>query len=149
MPPELLDEMEALYAPPDHPVFQLVPPIFHERATELYLAIGQPELNIDTFWNVYRNLLNMLRGQRDDQLTNSLTSYEAEVDSAPTDLPLLPNMEPFRLGRPLNIGGRSDYIGGIGTSNFEDVDDEVDGREYAPLTPSDDQSGGDEGDDEW
>jgi len=40
VPPALFDEVEALYAPPDHSVFELVPHTFHERADTLYAAIG-------------------------------------------------------------------------------------------------------------
>ena len=46
---ELLDEMEALYALPDHAVFKLVPPAFHECVSQLYIMIGQPEVDVDSF----------------------------------------------------------------------------------------------------
>jgi hypothetical protein len=53
--------MEQLYAPPGHAVFTLVPPTFHERATELYLSIGEPEVTVKSFWDIYRTLLGRLR----------------------------------------------------------------------------------------
>ncbi|KAF8218486.1 hypothetical protein L208DRAFT_1350965, partial [Tricholoma matsutake] len=57
VPSELLDEVEALYAPQDHPVFELVPHTFHERADNLYAAIGQPAITVETFWDIYLDLL--------------------------------------------------------------------------------------------
>lgn len=47
--PELLDEMEALYVPPDHAVFELVLPAFHEHVSQLYVVIGQPEVMLTPF----------------------------------------------------------------------------------------------------
>jgi hypothetical protein len=55
--PELLNKVEALYAPQDHPVFELVPCAFHECATELFVAIGGPKITIHNFWDVYLDLL--------------------------------------------------------------------------------------------
>ena len=62
--------MEELYAPPDHAVFTLVPPTFHERVSELYLSIGEPEVTVGTFWEIYCNLLGRLREPMDNQLTD-------------------------------------------------------------------------------
>lgn len=47
--PELLNEMEALYVPPDHAVFELVLPAFHEHVSQLYVVIGQPEVMLTPF----------------------------------------------------------------------------------------------------
>ena len=48
--------MEASYAPPDHPVFKLVPPAFHEHVSNAYSEIGQSKVNVDTFWEIYLSL---------------------------------------------------------------------------------------------
>ena len=108
--------MEALYAPPDHAVFTLVPPAFHERVMELYLSIGEPEVTVKTFWEVYCNLLERLREPTDNQLTDVLETFQANLDNDAEDFALLPNMEPFRLGQPLDLGGMSTYIGGMSDS---------------------------------
>ena len=60
MPHELLDEIEALYAPPSDTVFELVPPAFHDHVASLYSEIGEPAVNVDSFWPVYCNLLGKL-----------------------------------------------------------------------------------------
>lgn len=113
----LFDEVEALYAPRDHPVFELVPQTFHERVDNLYSAIGQPEITQETFWNVYLELLNQLQNGQDEELTNIISSHqELESTQPDEDMPLLPEMEPFRLGQPLNVGNGV-YIGGLDASN--------------------------------
>jgi hypothetical protein len=57
VPSELVDEAEQLFAPPDHPVFQLVPPLFGKRIAHLYNTIGRPTVTSDSFWAIYRALL--------------------------------------------------------------------------------------------
>ena len=84
---ELLDEMETLYAPPDHVVFELVPPAFHEHISQLYLSIGQPEVNVDTVWDIYLSLLGKLREGHDEQLTNIMTSHQATLDQDSDEVP--------------------------------------------------------------
>jgi hypothetical protein len=145
----LLDEMEQLYAPPGHAVFTLVPPTFHERATELYLSIGEPEVTVRTFWDIYRNLLGRLREPMDDQLTEVLNTFQANLDNNAEDMALLPNMEPFRLGQPLNLGGKSTYMGGLEESSEAlPLDFNRPGAEFALFTDSesddsDNESGSD------
>ncbi|KAF8151403.1 hypothetical protein B0H34DRAFT_755565 [Crassisporium funariophilum] len=56
--PELFDEVEKEWAPPDDPVFQLVPPTFGEQASALYASIGSPSVSSLTFWAVYSDLLD-------------------------------------------------------------------------------------------
>jgi hypothetical protein len=133
--------MEQLYAPPDHPVFTLVPPTFHERATELYQSIGEPEVTVGTFWEIYRNLLGKLREPEDDQLTDVFETFQANVNNSAEDMALLPNMEPFRLGQPLDLGGRTTYVGGLEEgSRALPLDFNRPGAEFALLSDSDDGS---------
>jgi hypothetical protein len=142
--------MEQLYAPPDHVVFTLVPPTFHERATELYLSIGEPAVTVGTFWDIYRNLLGKLREPIDDQLTEVLDTFQANIDNNAEDMALLPNMEPFRLGQPLDLGGKSTYVGGLEESSEAlPLDFNRPGAEYALFTDSDDSddSGNESGSD--
>ena len=105
IPPALLNEMEQLYAPPDHPVFTLVLPTFHECTMELYLSIGEPEVYVSTFWDIYHDLLGRLQEPADDQLTDVLHTFQANVDNSTED------MEPFCLDKLLELGGRTTYVG--------------------------------------
>ena len=133
--------MEQLYAPPDHPVFTLVPPTFHERVTELYRSIGEPEVTIKSFWDIYRRLLERLREPLDNQLTDVLKTFQVNVDSSAEDMALLPNMEPLRLGQPLDLGGRTTYVGGLEEgSRALPLDFNRPGAEFALLSDSDDGS---------
>ena len=96
--------MEASYAPPNHPVFELVPAAFHDHVSEAYSAIGEPNINMETFWEVYLHLRQQLHEPRHQSLTEVLTSYHNQDDLDSIDIPLLPNMEQFRLGQPLASG---------------------------------------------
>jgi hypothetical protein len=133
--------MEQLYAPPNHPVFTLVPPTFHERATELYLSIGEPEVTVRTFWDIYCNLLGKLREPMDDQLTEVLNTFQVNLNNN-TDsegMALLPNMEPFRLGQPLDLGGKSTYVGGLEESSADlPLNFNRPGAEFALFSDCDD-----------
>jgi hypothetical protein len=143
VPSELFDEMEALYAPPDHPVFTLVPSTFNDYVTELYSSMGQPEVTVKTFWDIYRNLLAKLREPVNDQLTNELATFQAGAEQDDDGIALLPDMEPFRLGQPLDLGGRSSYIGGLENSAPVDIDRL--GAEFAFFSDEDDSNEDDEG----
>ena len=137
--------MEQQYALPDHPVFTLVPPTFHERVMALYLSIGQPEVTVGTFWDIYRDLLERLREPVDDQLTDVLKTFQASVDNSAENMALLPNMEPFRLGKPLDLGGRSTYVGGLEESSEAlPLDFNRPGAEYVHFSETDDSSNGSE-----
>ena len=140
--------MENLYAPPDHAVFTLVPPTFHERALELYLSIGEPEVTVGTFWDIYRNLLGRLREPADDRLTEVLDTFQANIDNNAEGMALLPNMEPFRLGQLLDLGGQSTYMGGLEEdSQALPLNFNRPGAEYALFSDGDDSSNGSESDD--
>ncbi|KAJ7763607.1 hypothetical protein DFH07DRAFT_867353 [Mycena maculata] len=54
---QILDEMEARFAPPDHEVFQLVPPEFDHWANIYYDAMERPVVQHETFWDIYCQLL--------------------------------------------------------------------------------------------
>ncbi|KAJ7190600.1 hypothetical protein GGX14DRAFT_382024, partial [Mycena pura] len=57
VPPELFDEMEAIWAPPDHAVFNLTPPEFTELITEFYKQLGQPIVGAQSLWVIYAQLI--------------------------------------------------------------------------------------------
>jgi hypothetical protein len=78
--------------------------------------------------------LNQLRNGQDEELANIISSHQQSTQPDP-DMPLLPDMEPFRLGRPLNVGERVNYIGGI--SNGEPC------PEYALFTSEEEESDSD------
>ena len=78
------------------------------------MAIGQPEITHKTFWDIYLELLKQLRNRQDEELADVISSYrELESVQPDDDMALLPNMEPFRLGQPLNVGNDVTYISGL------------------------------------
>ena len=105
-----------MYAPQDHPVFKLVPHPFHDRLVHLYAEIGRPDIKAETFWGIYLDLLKRLRDGRDAVLTDILTSHQQSLSEPDNMMALLPDMEPFRLGQPLDAGRNINYIGGIDVS---------------------------------
>lgn len=136
--------MEKLYAPPDHPVFVLVPPTFHEHAMEIYQSIGEPEVTVGTFWDIYCDILERLREPVDDQLTDVLSTFQVNVNNSAEDMALLPNMQPFRLGQPLDLEGKTTYLGGLEEgSQALPLDFNRPGAEFVLLSNYDD-SGNDE-----
>ncbi|THU98732.1 hypothetical protein K435DRAFT_795477 [Dendrothele bispora CBS 962.96] len=56
VPPELFDELEAIFAPPDHEVFQLVPPAFEHWANIFYESMDRPRISEDNFWPIFVQL---------------------------------------------------------------------------------------------
>ncbi|KAG1834010.1 hypothetical protein DFJ58DRAFT_719387 [Suillus subalutaceus] len=88
VPSALFDEVEAIYAPPDHPVSDLMPPSFEQRAQYLYTSLGKPQVSSDSFWNVYQMLLaQFLAIEGEDDLTvllsQGVTEPEDENDWGP------------------------------------------------------------------
>ena len=132
--------MEALYAPPGHPVFELVPPAFHDYVSNAYSEIGKPNVNVDTFWKVYLRLLRRLRERSHEQVTEILTSYHVNAEEDPGNVALLPGMEDFRLGQPLDLGSNTCYIGGLESSAFPGGTESLVG-EYADFTDESDDDG--------
>lgn len=53
-----IDHVRNTYAPPNDPVFELVPPEFGQYASILYQSMGSPSINSDNVWNIYRELLH-------------------------------------------------------------------------------------------
>jgi hypothetical protein len=74
--------------------------------------IGQLKIMIKTFWDIYLKLLKWLCDESDEELTDILSSHQqsAQEDQG---MSLLPNVEPFHLGRPLVVGRDVNYIGGL------------------------------------
>ena len=54
------------------------------------------------------------------------------------DMPLLANMEPFRLGQPLDVGKGVNYIGGVSNGDPH--------PEYAIFTSEEEESDSDDSD---
>ncbi|KIK57129.1 hypothetical protein GYMLUDRAFT_247381 [Collybiopsis luxurians FD-317 M1] len=69
---------EQLFAPPDHPVFQLVPPAFNHWISQYYNQLRCPEIICDNVWSVYEGLLRKF--QSNAPLTDTLDLYSYHND---------------------------------------------------------------------
>ena len=153
--------METRYAPPEHPVFQLTPPLFDDMAQKLYANLGRPAVSSETFWDVYTALLNSVRAVDDASDFNDApqSSEHVEADEIIDELPLLPNLRELRYGDEIAGPQRFVYAGGLespprnmlptdtesmqqrdeesGSSEWpeEEDEEEVDYRVRAYLTP--------------
>jgi hypothetical protein len=147
VPSELFDEVEAIYAPSDHPVFDLVPPSFEQRAQYLYASLGKPHVSSDSFWNVYQMLLARFQAIEGDEDLTILLSQGA-VEPEHEDVPLLPSMRELPQNAGLVGPAGFQYIGGMANpptealhgvqdwgAQGEDRNDE-DQPEYAEFTDS-------------
>jgi hypothetical protein len=105
-----------MFAPPDDPVFQLVPPLFDQYASKLYLRIGQPVVTSTTLWTIFRDLLQQFRAmaEDDEELVSTIATHRNEqAGLCDEKMALLPNMKPFRNGEGIMGPKGSHYAGGL------------------------------------
>ena len=74
--------MEAKYAPPNDPVFQLVPPDFEAYVTSCFKALGEPEVNFETFWDVYCRLRDLVENSIPDDVAETLRENVVDDDES-------------------------------------------------------------------
>lgn len=139
--PELFDEMEQEWAPPNDPVFRLVPATFEQQAATLYHTMGQPVVSSATFWTVYQELLSAFRMlPANPQLAEALLSADEGADEV---VPVLTGLRELRHGD--NVVGEHGYLyyGGLENPPVDDDLDEtdkesaaggVDPREFADFS---------------
>jgi hypothetical protein len=87
--------MEALWAPPDNPVFELTSRSFHARVQQLYTDIRCPTIEYASIWNVFEELKDrleqeLLDGDREAVATEFRTleqNFEQDTDLVDVALP--------------------------------------------------------------
>ncbi|KAF8259282.1 hypothetical protein EI94DRAFT_1773974 [Lactarius quietus] len=92
------DEIKKKYAPPDDPIFELVPRAFAEQANVVWTAMGSPQLKFDNAWEIYLHMRDVLRAVTEPEslqqiLSNLSTSCEPQ--NSPNEIPatLTPTIE--------------------------------------------------------
>ncbi|KZT62182.1 hypothetical protein CALCODRAFT_418588, partial [Calocera cornea HHB12733] len=60
---EQLQTVRALYAPPEHDVFHMVPEPIYPRLENQYHNLGDPEVNRVTFWAIYCEMRDLLSAE--------------------------------------------------------------------------------------
>lgn len=58
---EAIDHVRQLYAPPDHPVFQWIPPVFEQHAKNFYAQVGGGQIDRSNAWFYYHSILGLFR----------------------------------------------------------------------------------------
>lgn len=122
VPSLLFDEVEQIYAPPDNPVFQLVPPPFEQHVRTAYGALGSPPISHRTFWEVYTQLVNRFHNNARD-IAPTLSSFQPNSHfNDPIDL--LPGLQELPNGdRTISNNGREGSTGRPQYAQFTDDDD--------------------------
>ena len=134
--PSLIDDLEKIYAPPDHPVFELVPPAFESRAVVFYANMGNPVITHDTFWATYQQLLQHFLADcpQDQRIQHVLASHEGHCRSVAEEDPgvILPGLKKLRNAADA-VGPAAGMINDESLvfvepeyAEFSDLDDEAD-----------------------
>lgn len=90
--------------------------------------------------------MKRLHDGSDEELTDILSSHQPSAHVPDQeDMALLPNMAPFRLGHPIDVGRNTNYIGGLDVSALSSSVP-VPRPEYADFTS--DEEGDTDGDSE-
>ncbi|KAJ7077337.1 hypothetical protein C8R44DRAFT_836761 [Mycena epipterygia] len=153
---EILNELEAQFAPPDHEVFQLTPPEFDHWANTYYSQMGKPVVMHDTFWDIYRELLAYFTQVPDIEgdLQIPLSSHNETMRRIDEEeMALLPDQQPLRRvaempGPALSESGFGPNTAGPSTrirNNSDSMEPNMHRvPEYACFTSSEDESEGGE-----
>jgi hypothetical protein len=134
--PGLIADLENMYAPPDHPVFELVPPAFESQAKIFYASMGDPIITRDNFWATYQRLLQSFRDQpvANQDLQAVLAGHDEHCRSIAEEDPgvILPGLKELRDGADA-VGPAAAMIGDDSLTfmeperaDFSDSDDEID-----------------------
>ncbi|EGO29143.1 hypothetical protein SERLADRAFT_405248 [Serpula lacrymans var. lacrymans S7.9] len=116
-----LDKVRNTYAPPDHPVFELVPPAFAQQASAFISSIGSPIVTQDNAWDVYLNLLAHLTEIQNNELQQAVMDQPALPDEGFVGSEFMPLMD-LPVYKPLPT-----YTRGSSSANeFSSDDDESD-----------------------
>jgi len=131
VPPAVLDAAEAKWAPPDDPVFQIVPSDFKSYLTQCFEDLGKPEVNFETFWDVYCGLRDLVGVAVPGNVTVTLSESTGDGDNG--------MLEPFALAhlKELDLG-----VDGEGSEGYDEDGEDV--EEEFPHVDFTNEEGGDE-----
>ncbi|KAM6501138.1 hypothetical protein JOM56_004152 [Amanita muscaria] len=123
VPIGLIDRLEQQYAPPSHPVFELVPEAFDACARDAYNTLQCPSVDISSFWDVYQGILAYFNDSlaRSAHLQVILARNHTIIVGEAAGVPLLPGLKPLREGENLIGNWEGD---GEGEPVYGDFSDE-------------------------
>jgi len=96
IPSEAFDEMEKKYAPPEDPVFDLVPLPFAVRAHAIWAEMGSPEPQFCNAWEIYLHIRDALRSTACDGAFRQSLSIASQPEDRLEEWP--GNLEPDGVG---------------------------------------------------
>jgi hypothetical protein len=148
--------MEALWAPKDNSVFDLVPALFEEQVSTIYQNHGSPLVSSNNFWTVYQILLADFRQVPYVAEMEHIFEEQQRLDpmKCEVDVQLIPGLKPLRNDHYLNGVDGEVYLGGVrdlvgkadeiqrGIDHVEDTVLEESGggtRVFAELTSDEDE----------
>ena len=110
-----IDHVRNTFAPPNDPVFELVPPEFGQYADILYQSMGSPIINSENIWNIYRELI--YRFEHLDDAVNFLEECQVYLnvldDQANLDDEVPPAELEFYGGPDDQDADGNYYVGGV------------------------------------
>ncbi|KDQ50823.1 hypothetical protein JAAARDRAFT_62969 [Jaapia argillacea MUCL 33604] len=147
--PQAIAHVRDLYAPPDHPTFELVPLTFALMAAQFYSEIGSPIVTRDNVWNVYLDLLGCFRILQDahDILPKDLSQWQdafATLRQDPQDflhqgpdIDLIPHTHELENGMERANSDGMYYMGGVnngwGLDSLQEAQLDKLGAELEPI----------------
>jgi hypothetical protein len=79
--------MEKKYAPPDDPVFDLVPRAFAVCANAIWVDMGSPEPKFENAWEIYLHICDALRSMAWDGVFQQSLSAASQPENYSEELP--------------------------------------------------------------
>ncbi|KIK60632.1 hypothetical protein GYMLUDRAFT_244205 [Collybiopsis luxurians FD-317 M1] len=123
-----IQEAEQLYAPPDHPIFELVPAEFDYWANNYFQQIGSPEINHDTVWDVYVQMLQKFRNNSCLLTTLELHGFHDDRDDFVKEVQDALNVQignQIQDMEPLLFDEEGLYMGGVQGGLGPDIDEDL------------------------
>lgn len=121
---DLLDEVEAIYAPPSHPVFQLVPTWLTPYLDAAYDSVGRPEVSISTLWEVFVSVRDAVQEKLPEDVWAKVYDLEMDIDKEVIpELDLLANGEPEGFGVDDSEGDEFEEDEGVIYAVFSDEEE--------------------------
>ncbi|KAF8262051.1 hypothetical protein EI94DRAFT_1773282 [Lactarius quietus] len=88
VPSETFNEIEQKYAPPNDPIFDLVPHTFAVHANAIWTDMRSPEPEFRNVWEIYLHIRDALRSMAWDEAFRHSLSAASQPEQYPEELPV-------------------------------------------------------------
>jgi hypothetical protein len=139
VPPEAIEHVRQLYAPPDHPVFQWIPPQFEMHARHFYQRLGGGVIVRDNAWHYYCSIRDSFRSVYSSGVFNLEINVQGDIQNGLLEQSEAGSHRGDAWGYDEAPNIDVELIGPVGEEEFQFDDDET------PLVDfSDDETHGNE-----